>query len=40
MMENLLDVREKWINKGTDKLETDDSQLHNTICGIQGLYLN
>ena len=30
MMEKILRYREKWINKGNDKPEIDDSQIHNT----------
>ena len=36
MMENRLD--EKSGLKGTDKLETADSEIQNTTCGMQGLY--
>ena len=30
MMEKFLGEREKWINKGNDKPEIVDSQIHNT----------
>ena len=39
MTENLLDRKKMYKIKGTGKLETADSQIHNTTCGTQGLYL-